>query len=318
MKAKFILLFIFCHGFVFAGHWSASYFINADSVDPSVPKTETRVEVKFVIPDGRHMTGNIALSVNGQNSSVKLNSEQKIMFHAKTGKCVFAFYYNGSYNEAVTDSILLKGGHRLELVVNFTYGKEKGSAYTYKPVIYVYSTTTMQVNIKLDLKGELDFTYPSYNNGWDLTSGPDGKIKMKGRTYDYLFWDGVLDIQPGKDWNCGFEVSSDSLTGFFEKNLSAMGLSEKEMEDFITFWVPKMKGNDRCYIHFLFNEDYNTYARLSVTPQPDKLFRVFMVWREIGDKEDLRLQPQQIPSFQRSGFTVVEWGGAELGKPVVK
>ena len=51
-------------------------------------------------------------------------------------------------------------------------------------------------------------------------------------------------------------------------------------------------------------------ARLTVTPQPDSVLRVFMAWK--GLEKEVDIPPQELPAFQRQGFALVEWGGAEV------
>jgi hypothetical protein len=41
------------------------------------------------------------------------------------------------------------------------------------------------------------------------------------------------------------------------------------------------------------------------------MLRVFMVWKKLDGP--LEVKPQKIEPFHRKGFTVVEWGGAEIG-----
>ena len=55
---------------------------------------------------------------------------------------------------------------------------------------------------------------------------------------------------------------------------------------------------------------YADHAVLTVTPEPDGLLRVFMVWKPL--ESPVELPAQNLPVFSRSGFTVVEWGGAEV------
>ena len=55
---------------------------------------------------------------------------------------------------------------------------------------------------------------------------------------------------------------------------------------------------------------YTDHARLTITPEPDSLLRVFMAWQPLDGQTDI--PPQDLPAFERTGFTVVEWGGAEI------
>ncbi|HIY07000.1 MAG TPA: hypothetical protein H9844_07990 [Candidatus Evtepia faecigallinarum] len=55
---------------------------------------------------------------------------------------------------------------------------------------------------------------------------------------------------------------------------------------------------------------YTGSARLTIDPAPDTLLRVFMAWKPLD--EPIQLPAQTLTAPQRTGFTVVEWGGAEL------
>ena len=94
-----------------------------------------------------------------------------------------------------------------------------------------------------------------------------------------------------------------------ESKLQFMGLNSQEIEDYITYWCPIMQVNEKSFIHFIFNEEYDKYATMSIDPKPDHLFRVNMLWSK---SKDTQVKEQKIESFKRSGFTVVEWGGTEI------
>ena len=55
---------------------------------------------------------------------------------------------------------------------------------------------------------------------------------------------------------------------------------------------------------------YTDSAKLTVTPEPDTVIRVFMAWRPLDAPVDI--PEQKLPGCSRTGFTVVEWGGTEL------
>ena len=175
------------------------------------------------------------------------------------------------------------------------------------------NVVTINISLKLDLKGAFDFTYPEYKNGWDFVGHPDGGIEMNGKKYHYLFWDGKLNIDISKiNFNEGFIVNKKNLVTFFESKLNQMGLKSNEIEDFITYWCPIMMANENNFVHFMFNDEYDYYAKLNVTPKPDAIFRVNMLWMKAANADDSNLKEQKLQSFTRSGFTIVEWGGAEI------
>jgi hypothetical protein len=184
---------------------------------------------------------------------------------------------------------------------------------TAKPVIYLYPEKKTEVAVQLDYKGELHFTYPEYQNGWEVMAYPDGKIidAKDGREYSYLFWDGHTNIN--WDLSKGFVVKGSETREFLQNQLAAMGLQPKEYNEFIVYWLPRMKNNPYNLIHFS-EAQYEELAQLKINPQPDAILRVFMVWKSLD--QALEIEPQEFPEFERKGFTVVEWGGAEVGQAI--
>ena len=91
--------------------------------------------------------------------------------------------------------------------------------------------------------------------------------------------------------------------------LTEAGLTSKEQADFITFWGPRIQKNDLNYIRFEFNETCNKFAELDITPTPDQTYRIYIFFSPIS--ESFEVEEQEIESLERSGFTVIEWGGQE-------
>lgn len=106
--------------------------------------------------------------------------------------------------------------------------------YYDKPVIYIYPEEKTDVELHLEFNGDLTFSYPEYTNGWKITAYPDGTlIDQQGREYNYLFWEGKLDNQ-FKITN-GYCISGANTVEFLEEQLSKLGLTDKEVADFITY-----------------------------------------------------------------------------------
>ena len=193
-------------------------------------------------------------------------------------------------------------------VINFVSGiKENcaGVGIGGKPVIYLYPEKEQEVNVKLDLDGKFTFTYPEYNNGWNVTAKPDGTIISDGKEYSYLFWEGLMPtFKP--DFKEGFVVKGSDSAEFLRETLSQMGLTPKEYNEFIVYWAPKLQENEYNKIYFA-EDDYTDEAKLEINPKPDSILRVFMVYEKAD--ENTILPKQEIKPFERKGFTVVEWGG---------
>lgn len=177
-----------------------------------------------------------------------------------------------------------------------------------KPVIYLYPTEETEVTVKLNLDGELTCTYPAYHDGWTVTAYPDGKlIDENGREYYCLYWEGETYTQ--YDFSRGFCVKGEDTTMFLENVLAKIGLTEREANEFIIYWLPQMERNAYNLISFQ-ADAYTNSAELEITPAPDSLLRVFMAWKPLDTAVDI--EPQEFAGFERSGFTVVEWGGAKV------
>lgn len=178
-----------------------------------------------------------------------------------------------------------------------------------KPVIYLYPQTTTDVEVRLEYQGQLTCTYPAYKDGWHVTAQPDGTLTdAAGMEYNYLYWEGIT---PAKyDFSRGFCIAGEDTASFLETALAQLGLSRKEANEFIVYWLPLMEKNAYNLISFQSNI-YTDNAKLEIYPEPDTLIRVFMAWKSLD--EPVQIEPQRLDSPVRTGFTVVEWGGGLAG-----
>ena len=186
-----------------------------------------------------------------------------------------------------------------------------------KPVIYLYPEQETDVHVELELtESELNTTYPKYDNGWDVTAYPDGMLlnKADGSHHKYLFWDAV-NCRTRFDFSKGFCVAGSDTESFLKEKLTYIGLNEQEMNEFIVYWLPLMEHNAYNLISFQ-GDAYTNSAKLKITPTPDSECRVFMAYVPLENA--VAIEPQQLETFERNGFTVVEWGGAEVNTFNVK
>lgn len=181
-----------------------------------------------------------------------------------------------------------------------------------KPIIYLYPAKTEQVNVKLDFDGKIIADYPKYDSetGWFVTAHPDGKIiNHDGKEYSYLFWEGQSYKKQSFDLSSGFIVKGEETREFLEKILPKFGFTPKEYNEFIVYWYPILQNNKYNLIHFA-TDEYAEEVKLNITPKPDSVLRVFMAYKPVS--KYAKVNPQEIKEFKRSGFTVVEWGGAKV------
>lgn len=178
-----------------------------------------------------------------------------------------------------------------------------------KPIIYLYPEVPTVCSVELRLNGRLTCTYPNYENGWsDFTALPDGTLIFPdGKEYYALYWEGIQNST--WDFTQGYCVRGEDTAAFLEWALSEQGLTRREANEFIIYWLPLMQENPYNVISFQ-TTTYTDNAVLNISPAPDSLLRVFMTYYPSSTEIDI--QPQIFEKFERHGFTVVEWGGSQV------
>lgn len=179
-----------------------------------------------------------------------------------------------------------------------------------KPIIYLYPEEETNVLVKLGNDNFLTTTYPKYNNGWSVYAYPNGKLidNKTGRELYGLYWEGNNHNTKVKDE--GFIVEGKDSIDFLEEKLSILGLTEREANEFIIYWLPELEKNKYNYIRFETEEEINNYMPLDITPTPDTTIRVIMDYKPLN--KEIKVKEQTLATKERKGFTVVEWGGSKI------
>ena len=178
-----------------------------------------------------------------------------------------------------------------------------------KPVIYLYPEKETEISVAVDFKygGKLTCTYPEYKDGWKVTAMPDGTLyDEKGDEYYCLYWE--ADGNALFDNSKGFCVKGEDTAKFLREKLMYIGLTAREANEFIIYWLPKLQSNEYNVIT-LHTEDYADSVPLTLSVQPDTMIRVFMTY--YSSDKPVEIEEQVLPHYERNGFTLVEWGGSE-------
>ena len=178
----------------------------------------------------------------------------------------------------------------------------------YKPIIYIYPKEKIDLKIKLVNDKLITHSYPKYDNEWDVNVDENGNIydyKTK-RNYYALYWEGSNHNTYVKE--DGFIVKGEDTTKFLEEKLKILGLNEKEINEFIIYWLPLMENNAYNYIRFETKDEINDYMPLEISKKPDTLIRVYMDFKPLNKKINVKMQ--KLEKVNRKGFTIVEWGGS--------
>lgn len=182
-----------------------------------------------------------------------------------------------------------------------------------KPVVYLYPEVATRVQVRLELEGgELVVQYPEpRDGGWTVLASPDGELvdEATGRHHRYLFWEATRagwELDP-KHAHC---VPGAEAAAFMERVCERYALTDAECGDFVTYWLPALARNPYNVIELVDEDRYAAYAQLHVEPAPDTVIRPFMIFRRSDTPVDVGAPA--LPQRERKGFTVVEWGGADL------
>ncbi|MCR5791655.1 MAG: hypothetical protein K6G65_00665 [Lachnospiraceae bacterium] len=201
----------------------------------------------------------------------------------------------------------------LGLCKDFENSEEDGEAVAEKPVIYVYpkeDNTKLTVTIKHN--EPLDVEYPISKNGsWDIVADTDGTLHYEGRDYKYLYW------EDNSEWDMAFEkgfcVKKEDSISFLENALTKLGLTEKEQDDFISYWLPRLYENEWNLISFnpaAYEKEYG----LEVSKKAN-IINVFALIKGLDKK--VSIEPQDLTKMNeisRDELTVVSWGGTFLNE----
>lgn len=196
------------------------------------------------------------------------------------------------------------------------YGNAKGSILSqgaYKPIIYLYPENEIQINVKLGYPELATCVYPEYDlkSGWNVLAKPNGDLIdfNTNRNLYALYY----ESKNKKEYNVtdeGFVVKREDTVKFLEEKLAILGLNDREAEEFIIYWLPKLQENEYNYIRFASMDEINENMPLEFSQQPDTLIRILMTYK--GLNAPIQVKEQNLEKIERKGFIAVEWGGSEI------
>lgn len=184
-----------------------------------------------------------------------------------------------------------------------------------KPLIYLYPKEEIDLTLKVQLDaGKLKHCYPTYREGWSVKAKPDGTlIDEKGRSYYGLYWE--ADSYRNMSFTQANLVAKADLIPYLENSLATLGLTQREANEFIMFWLPRLEQNDYNLIHFS-TEEYAKRVPLEVSPKPDQQIRVMMLYSPASKNTHFPTQILKKCERKKNTFVLVEWGGAFIKHPL--
>lgn len=307
---------------------TAVYKLTADMLDESVAPKITWADGKANAQTYSHSDRNGCGTTNYvslvETSALKLveightPKGESIMAPVDTNNSYYKDLYNNkyqvfddqkkvSYSAFIASRPLFFWTDSFGRMIKFESTKYQPLAECGKPVIYLYPQKKTNVSVKVAPEGGFSYTDPEYNGGWNVTAEPSGQLTeiSSGKKYPYLFWEGRGGIYNTP--TLGFTVKRAEVKSFLTEKLSLYHLNQKEINDFLEFWLPRMQEKPYYFVTFLGTAEMDRLAPLTITPKPDTIIRVLMDFTPLD-----RAVPSvgyDIKAPERNGFTVIEWGG---------
>ena len=97
-----------------------------------------------------------------------------------------------------------------------------------------------------------------------------------------------------------FGITTTSVKGEY-------GFGEKEITDFIDYWIPRLTESEYYIIYPQDKNIINSVVDLSVSIEPDNILRLFYVIKETNT-ELIEINSPEIENFNKEGFYITEWG----------
>lgn len=186
-----------------------------------------------------------------------------------------------------------------------------GSMTMDKPIIYLYPTQEQEIKVSLGYPQNITSSYPKYTTSWDVIAKPNGDLKYLETNQNlyslYYESENTIKFKVEKE---GFCIKGKYTATFLEDALSKLGLTERESEEFIIYWLPRLEKNNYNYIRFATIDEINQNMPLDISPKPDTTIRVLMTFKALN--EPIKVENQILNTPSRDGFVAVEWGGTEL------
>ena len=193
--------------------------------------------------------------------------------------------------------------------INASYKNNELPTTVKKPIVYFYPEDEMDLTVKYVNEEKLLTTYPKYKNGWNIHLNKDGTFVAddSGREYYALYFDELPNYKC--EFNEGFYVTKDNAISLLEEKMDYIGYTNREVDEFMMYWLPILENNGRSIVYFEQTEERNIECPLEFSINPDTLIRTIIHIKKV--EEEVNIPEQQLNHYDRNGFTVTEWGGIE-------
>ncbi len=178
-----------------------------------------------------------------------------------------------------------------------------------KPNIYLYPTEETEVSVRFAYPNLVTKSEPEYGNGWTVTAQPDGMLcTADGEKQGYLFYESNT-MASFFQTEEGFAVMADEREETYRLVLENYGFNEQEIQDFIEYWSVYLEEGEDYVMYPILTDVVDEAMPVDFSVEPDSIYRI---WFGFARYDGGEITEPEIEPIIRSGFTVVEWGGAVL------
>jgi hypothetical protein len=134
-----------------------------------------------------------------------------------------------------------------------------------------------------------------------------------GMTVPYLFWEADFEEHSIKfdEKQPIYTYNRDTVCRELTEQLLGLGMTHRDVTDMLTFWLNELLLKPYVEVQFMEQSVFNSYAKLTIAPEPKTTVRIFMLFRSV-DKMT-RENPKLIKNeFNTNEFYVLEWGACNL------
>lgn len=176
-----------------------------------------------------------------------------------------------------------------------------------KPIVYFYPGQEMDLSVTFANPDRLTTTYPAYNDGWNIHLNEDGTFTTgdSDREYYALYFEEKYEFTPTFDE--GFYVTKDIAASFLEEKMDYIGYTNREVDEFIMYWLPVLEKNEQSLVYFEQTEERNANCPMEFSIEPDTFIRTMIHIKKVDS--EVNIKEQQLVHYERTGFVVTEWGG---------
>ena len=133
------------------------------------------------------------------------------------------------------------------------------------------------------------------------------QLNVNGKNYEYLFWEGICNRKEDFEGGEVVGISKEKFVDELEELLGRLGLNEREINDFIVYWLTKLSNRKRHKVTICGEKYDNEIAPLQVDGF-NQIHRVMLMFEEVDSIDGMKSVEDVVRRERPTGKYVIEWG----------